>query len=280
MPRLPASRYEIAIPSYQRPDTLARHTLPWLKAGGVDLSRVTVFNHHDDDRFIDRYADLVREHGMRQHVTGAQGIAQQRQHISRYYEPGTPVVNLDDDITNLVKAPDPKHLEPVTDLDHWFQRAFIETAGADLNVWGVNAVVNPFMMNPGRPPSTGLKFAIATCWGFYSRPGHPVHHNTVQVKEDYELSLRAWWYDGGLLRFDDHAVRADHYRIPGGCQSERSPEVSKRAAEKLIGDWPGLVRLNPRRRGEHAEILLASRSRHIGKPTGKAPPGVAARNRY
>lgn len=276
MPRLPASRYEIAIPSYQRPDTLTRHTLPWLRAGGVDLARVTVFNHDADPDAAGRYAALIRDHGARQRITGVQGIAAQRRLISRHYEPGTPVVCLDDDVTALVKAPDPKHLEPVTDLDHWFRRAFIETAGADLNVWGVNAVVNPFMMNPGRPPSTGLKFAIATCWGFYSRPGHPVHHNTVPVKEDYELSLRAWWYDGGLLRFDDHAVRADHYRIAGGCQQERTPEVSKRAADKLMQDWPGLVRLNPRRKGEHAEILLASRRRHTGKPASASPPGIVA----
>jgi len=202
-------------------------------------------------------------------------VAAQRERIAAYYPPGTPVAAMDDDITDVVQATGPKTLQPVTELDTWLRRAFTHTAAADLHVWGVNAVVNPFFMNPRGGPSQGLKFAIGTLWGFFSRPGHPVHHTTVPVKEDYELSLRAWWWDGGLLRFDDVAAKADHYTAPGGCQTNRTTGDSAHAAAELIRAWPGLVRRNTKRTG-HAEILLTPKKRHAGHPAHVGPPGLAA----
>ena len=185
------------------------------------------------------------------------------------------MVQCDDDITDVVNATGPKRLVPVTELDTWLRLAFTTTAGADLYCWGVNAVVNPFWMRPRKDgPSQGLKFLIGTFWGFFARPGHPVHDTTVEVKEDYDTSLRAWWYDGGAVRFDDVAVKADHYKAAGGCQDYRTTGASAIAAEQLQRVWPGLVRPNPRRDG-HAEILLTPKPRHRGHPSHTHPPGLA-----
>lgn len=273
MIRQPPRDYRVAVPSYRRPLGLSDRTLSTLINRGVHRDRITVFLH-DHDPELAAYRTVLGDNGIKHRVTGARGITEQRREIIRAYPAGTPLVQVDDDVINVVRGVDLKTLQPVDDLHGWFVEAFAVTAGADLYVWGVNAVANAFFMRPGRPPSTGLKFLIGSLWGCWTRPGHPVHDLTVPVKEDYETSLRAWWWDGGAVRFDDIAVKADHYTTPGGCQEYRDPAMSERVVQQLITEWPGLVRRNTRRKSGHAEILLAPKKRHAGKPATEPPPGV------
>jgi hypothetical protein len=262
--------YQVAVPSWNRADLLATTTLALLRERHVDLARVTVFLDADDPR-LHAYASLAEDYLFSLVVSKVKGINAQRRVISEHYAPGTPVVCLDDDVSDVVRATDPKTLAPVLDLDTFFRDAFIDTAAHDLYVWGVSAVTNAFFMQA--KPSVNLKFLIATLWGFYSRPGHPVHDTRVEVKEDYEQSLRAWFYDGGVYRLNDVSAKADHYKAAGGCQDYRDPEASRLAAAQLMEDWPDLVRLNTKRKSGHAEILLARRDRHAGNPVATPPPG-------
>jgi len=254
-----ADDYRIAIPSYRRADRLAT-TLAL-----VDRSRVTVFVDDADDTL-----PAYRALGVDVAVLSTRGIGPARHAMARHFPPGTPVVGLEDDVTGVVTARG-KDLVPITDLDGWLRNAFTTTAAHDLWVWGVNPVPNAFYMKAGL--TVGLRYAIGTLHGFFSRPDHPVHAPArVPVKEDYELSLRAWWYDGGIVRFSDVAVRADHYRAPGGCVDTRTVWDSETAAATLIADWPGLVRRNTTRASGHAEIILAARRRHLGHPSTATPP--------
>lgn len=271
MIRLPSASYRVAVPSWNRADLLATTTLALLRERGVSPDRVTVFLDADDPR-LQGYESLAQDLGVAVQVSSVKGINAQRRVISEHYPIGTPVVCLDDDVSDVVRAVDPKTLAPVADLDAFFREAFTDTAARDLFVWGVSAVTNAFFMQS--KPSVNLKFLIATLWGFYSRPGHPVHDTRVEVKEDYEQSLRAWFYDGGVYRLNDVSAKADHYKAPGGCQDYRDPEASRLAAAQLMEDWPGLVRLNAKRKSGHAEILLARRPRHDGHPAHMPPPGV------
>lgn len=264
--------YQVAIPSHRRAELLGRTTLRVLADGGVPPHRITVFIDEDDpDR--DAYTQLTGVHMVAWFPTS--GINAMRRNISAHYSPGTNVVCLDDDVTGVFQATTHKTLTPIADLDAFIRHAFTHTRQRGLSVWGVSAVANPYFMRPQTEPSEDLKFLIATMWGFVSRPGHPMHDTTVAVKEDYDTSLRAWWYDGGVVRFNDVTVKADHYRAPGGCQDYRTGQTSADAAAQLIHDWPGIVRLNERRKSGHAEILLNRRARHAGQPLDIPPPGVA-----
>lgn len=270
--RQPGRNYQVAVPTYRRPGLLENATLNLLLCRGVPPHRITLFTHQHDPA-VPQYRELADHKGVGLEITTVRGINQQRRIIAAHYPPGTPVVTADDDITDVVRATDSRTLTPVTELARWFRSAFTDTAAADLNVWGTTPTVNPFYMRPGRAPSQGLKFLIATLWGFYARPGHPVHDTSVEVKEDYEISLRAWWYDGGALRFDDVAAQADHYRAAGGCQDYRDTALSEAAASQLERDWPGLVRRNTARSSGHTEVLLRPMKRHSGRSTDVPPPG-------
>lgn len=271
----PANEYIVVIPSYQRPHHLAERALPMLLGGGVSPKRIHVYLH-DNDPMLAKYATLARDTGVQLVITGERGITAQRTRITQDYRPGTPIVSMDDDVTELMEALDKKTLARVGDVDQLFQGMFTETAARDLWVWGLAPVVNAYFMNPGRI-SDGLKFLIFTCYGFFNRPGHPVHQHTVPYKDEHELSLRAWWYDGAAVRHDGIAARANFWTLDGGCQAAgRSKAEVEYSVQSLLEQWPGLVRINHKRKSDYTEIVLAAKKRHAGNSPDTPPPGVAA----
>jgi hypothetical protein len=265
--------YVVVIPSYQRAEQLAKRTLSLLLNGKVDPERVKVFLH-DNDPTLEEYADLAERTGISLVVTSARGITAQRTGIAAYFPEGTPVVSMDDDVTALMAARDSKTLVPVEDLDELFLQMFGETAERGLWVWGFAPVPNAFFLKPDKI-SEGLKFLIFTCYGFFSRPGHPVHSHTVPYKDENELSLRAWWYDGAAVRHDGVAAKANFYTLAGGCQAAgRNHDQIEASVKSLLDQWPDLVRVNKARKSEHTEIVLARRARTAGHPVDSLPPGV------
>lgn len=266
--------YQVAIPSYKRPDGLMSKTIPLLMAGGVDPLRITVFLHDNDpDRAA--YERVLRGTGITVTATTRRGITDQRTGIIDAYPAGTPLVCMDDDVTGVVEAVTKKKLGPVADLDGLFRSMFLDTAARDLWVWGLAPVANAFYLTPGRR-AEGLKFLIFTLYGCFTRPGHPVHTFTVPYKDEHELSLRAWWWDGAVLRHDGMAAKANFYTAPGGCQGQRTVALVVESVASLRAQWPGLVRMNTRKKDTgFPEITLAPQRRHGGHPPHVPPPGVA-----
>lgn len=267
-----ADDYRIAIPSYQRPAMVTERTLSALAAGGVDPDRVTVFLHRHDPH-LDTYRDVLPPTGVHHVVTDHHGINAQRAGIVTAYPAGTPLVQCDDDLRRLVVAVDAKRTITMTDVHGFLRGMFMDTAARDLWVWGLSPTTNAFYMTPGRI-TEGLRFLLYALVGTFTRPGHPVHLATVPTKDDYELSLRSWWYDGASVRHDGAAADADIYKAPGGCQLTRRPEDAHVAVAALESDWPGLVRRNTRRKSDFPEIVLAARRRHLGHSITTPPPGV------
>jgi hypothetical protein len=272
MPRGRPREYQVAVPSFRRADSLSARALPWLLGSGVRPSRITVFTH-DHDEQLDAYRALTTSAGVELVTTDRRGITAQREAIIGAYPPGTPLVCVDDDVTGIEEALDKKRLRPVADVDALFTTMFTECFARDLWVWGLAPVVNAFYLTPGRL-SEGLKFLIFTVFGCFTRPGHPVHRFTVPYKDEHELSLRAWWWDGAVLRHDGMAARANFYTLPGGCQGQRTPAAVAESVASLRQQWPGLIRLNTRKRDTgYTEITLAAKPRHGGHPATVGPPG-------
>jgi len=131
-------------------------------------------------------------------------------------------------------------------------------------------------MRHDRPYSTGLKLVMFNLYGFVNRPGHPVHAQTVKYKDEQELTLRAWWYDGGVVRSDDTAPVGEFY-TPGGCQADgRHYEEVRASAEALIAQWPGYVRWNTKKKSDWPEVDLVRKPRGAGHPVDIPPPGVTS----
>ena len=78
----------------------------------------------------------------------------------------------------------------------------------------------------------------------------------LQVKEDYDFTIRNIVLLGGVIRFDNYTVEAKHYTNPGGCQEFRKEEVEREATQYLLKRWPKWIKLNPKRENE---VLIKKR---------------------
>lgn len=268
--------YSVVIPSYQRPEGLVRKSLATLLAGGVPREMITVYLHAHDP-YIETYIAYLSGLGINQRITNHRGIGPQRQQIIADFPPNTKIVSMDDDIRRVVRAVKPSGrdaLRTVTDLDGWFRQMFDAAAIEGLYVWGAAPVPNAFYMRHDRPYSTGLKLVMFNLYGFLNRPGCPVHTQTVKYKDEQELTLRAWWYDGGVVRSDDTAPVGEFY-TPGGCQADGRDYAEVRASsEALIAQWPDYLRWNTKKKSEWPEVDLVRQPRTAGHPFDTPPPGV------
>lgn len=263
--------YAVAIPTFNRPEVLARRTLSTLARGGVPAGRVTLFLGEHDPQ-LSTNLSVAREFGVGTVVLPLRGIHATRLHIvNEAYAAGTAVLQMDDDVHGLLYHNGTKKLAPVTDLDRFITRGFARTREAGLYAWGVAPVPNHFFMTPKRW-TAGLRFLIGTFTGQIVRPGHPVHRMGITLKEDYETSLRHYWYDGAVLRADGVSVKADHY-TPGGCAGYRSHDAEEAAVRTLLAAWPGYVRRNGRR--STPEVVLSAKARGPARPPSAPLPGVS-----
>lgn len=94
--------YHIAIPSHARAgrDGLNKKALRAVADGGVHPDRVRVFVAPDE---LDTYRRLTDPGLCAEVVPGALGLAAQRTAIAVYYGDGTQVVQIDDDVSRVVR---------------------------------------------------------------------------------------------------------------------------------------------------------------------------------
>ena len=241
--------YHVAIPSRSRVECLADKTLPLLAARNIDPERVTVFVAPAE---LDAYRAALPDVRI---AAGGTDLPGQRNAIATAYPEGEYVVSIDDDVTDVVQFVGGKKLEPLPNLHSFFKEAFDTCARLNLGLWGVYPVANAFYMK--HAVTTDLRFIIGTLHGFVSR-----HDDAGRVslpcKADYELSIKRFLAEGGVVRFSYVSMKSRTYKEPGGLQGIRTPAMADHAARALIDRYPQFVRLNPRRKSGHTEILIRS----------------------
>ena len=246
--------YHIAIPSHARAgrDGLNKKALRAVADGGVHPDRVRVFVAPDE---LDTYRRLTDPGLCAEVVPGALGLAAQRTSIAAYYGDGTQVVQIDDDVSRVVRRVNQRKLDTLPDLHTEIIDAFTSAAALGARLWGVYPVPNAGWMKPR--VAAGLLF----CWG--SMFGHVVdttlpHH--LDQKEDYERTLRYWSVDGVVARVEWLSVRTRMYG-PGGMQADDQPdraEANERAVAWLMATWPDHVRRAKRRGQCGTEVRLVA----------------------
>lgn len=264
--------YQVVVPSYRRAQRLAENTLTTLLNGNIPPELITIYTHDNDPQHA-AYQDVATALGTNHIATPARGIIQQRRWISDNTPTGTHIVTLDDDVKSLKTLGRGGKLHPVTDLDKYFRDMFQETRNTGLKTWGLAPVGNPYFMREGT--TDNLKFLIYTCIGYINEPDNPAQHNTVTTKDDYEHSIRRWWWDGGVLRDNGTWAEADVYKAAGGLMGtgQRTPQKAEDAIRELERQWPGIIRRNTRRKSDYPEITLNPKPRHNGNPHTTPPPG-------
>ena len=238
--------YEIAIPSYKRPDRVVSETLTTLQRHGADMTRVTVFTANEEETAD--YEKAIYGAGFDE-VTVAQGvlgIANQRIFISgKYYDKGTRVVSLDDDVSKIQLTDGKKLYDFEGDFDTIVQKGFEVCDESGARIWGINPCANGFFMK--NTITVGLRYICAIFYGFYAGDEaiNGADRGTESSGEDYEATLRSFVENGSVVRFDGITVKTKYFAAGGiqaqlGGDAKNRYEDHARVLESIVAKYPDL----------------------------------------
>jgi len=237
--------YYVAIPSYDRAESLRTKTLTTLKDIPTKIIYIFVANVAQ----YNIYKQVIPDYNI---VIGKLGITNQRKFIKNYFKEGQWVVSLDDDVEEVNKLNGDK-LNKIHNLDAFFKESFGRLQKDNLFIWGIYPVRNPFFMK--NTITTKLKFIIGTLYGFIVRHDKGLEP-ICKEKEDYEQSILYYLKDGGVLRYNNITIKTK-FKAKGGLGLiDGRYKANKDAALYLSKKYPQFVSVFKRK--DMFEIRLSN----------------------
>jgi len=190
-------------------------------------------------------------------IVARPGLAEARNFILQYYQIGTHIFFMDDDIDKFIELSDEGTKVELESFTEMVDMGFAKAKQVNCCLWGLSAVPNPFFMK--RTISTHLKFIIGSCFGMINpgSSGDGGIHLDFSEKEDYLRTLLCYERDGAVVRINYVSPVTKYYKHGGGMQTNANRvKDQETAVEYLVDRWPLLVHINSRRRSQYPEVLL------------------------
>ena len=240
--------YQIAIPSYQRPNILKNKTIKLLEKYNIDTSLIHIFvaNQEEYNIYVQAFPNLKI-------IIGEVGINNQRNYIRNYFNVGDLVLSIDDDIEDVLVFKNEKLLEPIENLNEFIIESFNNCMASGAHLWGIYPVANAFFMKSRPIINKKLSFIIGCFFGQIIRHGDKLNLNIAcQTKEDLLNSILHYEIDGVVLRFEKFTIKTKFYNKIGGLgtANDRS-EKDKKASEYLEENYSKFGKYWIRKDGRH-----------------------------
>jgi hypothetical protein len=260
--------YRIVIPSYQRPETCQSQSINTLLRLGADPSQIDVWVADNEQR--DLYtATLSKEINI---LVAEKGLDNARRIYHQHYTEGTPLLNVDDDLLDLVEKDGDKLVPLSVTLEAVTTTGFEIANAVGARLWGVNAVANGFFM--GDTISVGLRYICGNFFGSYA--GDPVYTGAREVPgssgEDFLNTLRSYTRYGNVVRLDYLATKTKFFAA-GGIDAELKTEgIAERqddhaaALNKIANAYPNLAKTYTKSGGITNLRLKTITEHKIGRP--------------
>ena len=221
--------YVIAIPSYNRPCGLKNKTLNLLERHEIPKNLIYIFVVEQE---YEIYRSIIGD-GYNL-VVAELGITNQRNFISKYFDLGTYILSIDDDIEEVYFLEDEIRLTPVSNLKLVINFMINTMDSSGLNLAGLYPVRNSFFMRD--TITTDLRFCIG---GFFIICNKKLMLSTqAESKEDYHMSIKYFINDGGILRFNNLVFKSKKH-AEGGLGRDRSA-LNAYAAAYLVNEYPDM----------------------------------------
>lgn len=221
--------YKIVIASHKRLALLKKKTLATLDLYGIPHDKIYIFVAEEE--YEEYKSSLLSYHVEK----GGVGIPAQRNAITSFFDEGEYLFCMDDDIRRFLEYSEHnnRHEQQLEDLDSFIKRGFDEAEKARVSLWGLYPVANGRWMK--KDCSKGLFFIYGCSFGVINRKDIPI---TLEVKNDYERSLRFYMRDHGVLRCNWVAPVQSYMKQKGGLRSIRTIEKEKECCQKLKEIFP------------------------------------------
>ena len=231
--------YVITIPSYNRFSTILGRTLKFLLSHNIDMNKVHIFAHpfsYDEYKVIEEKINGVKV------IESKGGIMNSRNYITEYFDEGTNIVSIDDDVDELI---DLNTNQPLENLHEFIEESFSMSANG---IWGVCALTNKFYSN--MKDKFGLQSIVATFCGFVNYKSIVL---TLDLMEDYERVIKYYLNDKTILKRSWVGIRTKYWTLEGGLQTdldrEKRLQLQNYCSDELATSYPNLVFQRTRKNG-------------------------------
>ena len=224
--------FTVAIPSYKRPDIFEAETLTriLLPHGLLDKTVLFLSTQEDYDEYGQRFPEIRR-------TLAPRGLMATTNHIMRYFGPGEPFVLMHDDVSDFYELDHAgRRLARVQDLRDVFGRVFAELRASGLSLAGFYPVRAPLWMRKLPAVTRDLRYIYDPVCCLLN----PQLCLSLGGKGDYELSMRAYLRDGGVLRYNRMCFKTGYFDQRHGGES-LSLHAENSFAAKAMEAFPELV---------------------------------------
>ena len=210
-------KYKIVIPTYKRHNLISENgTLSFLKKSNIPKEKIILFVADKEEKEI--YKKNVPENLYSgKIIIGIKGILNQRNFIVNYFPRGEYIISIDDDIQDiLIKKENKLRSIKKKELRYLFENSYNVMKESNANIWGINMVTNPFMMQ--EKISTNLGIIPA---GFYGWINNPKMINKIKndSREDVERSVMFFDKDNVIIRYMNITFKTVMKKTEGGIQA-------------------------------------------------------------
>ena len=213
----------VAIPTYNRSQTISIQTLLFLKSEDYPTSLITLFVADSDQARL--YERDVPKCLYGQIVVGVKGLAAQRNFISDFYPDGQILLQLDDDVSGI-KSLGNESLQSILSKG---KDCLHDSCG----LWGV------------LPNDDGRRFTPATTQhlthiigSFFLIRNHKEIKITVEEGEDYERSILYFNRYGRVCRYKGAGVKTTFNKGSGGLITEDREQRRRAGMDYLVSRYP------------------------------------------
>jgi hypothetical protein len=217
----------VAIPSYDRSDTIASKTLAFLKRSSYPAEKIHIFVASDEE--FKKYEKEVPESMYGEIIIGVPGLKEQNNFITSFYPEDEIIIRMDDDIKSIR-----------SDIPFL---ALVDIAMSHLEYR--NSGLFGIMPNDDKRRFKGamtshLSFIIGC---FFIMRNHRDIILTHSEKDDVERSILYFKRYGNVLRYQNAGVSTDYGKNRGGLQQPGRLERMEEAVNTIIKAYPGYCKV-------------------------------------
>ena len=250
----------IAIPSYKRHKYLGDKTLKTLHNFGYEIKDIDIFVGNDEE--YELYKSEYPEYNI---IVGVVGMRQIREFIFNYYEEGTHVLSLDDDIIDIkMKNPNEDEKSCLVKLDNLkeiIDKGFKQCIENNTILWGIYPCDNHgFMKNN---ITSHLAFCVGWMWGCII--DKECLKLNISQYEDYERTVKVFKKYGKVIRLNNICAKTKYNNNIGGMCDDNRINIMKRDLEilkELYSDYiiikkkkSSMIGVNPQIKSNIKKIL-------------------------
>ena len=236
-----------------------------LKHNNVPAKLITLLVHNNDQKQMyedgipkDLYNDIM--------VTNLDGGCYgQLNFITDYYDEGTKIIKLDDDISWIYEIADNVNLVKSSNLLNFIADGYRLCDQHNAKLFGLYPSSNPYFVCKQKLVSTDLRFVVGCFMGIIIDKKNVLDLN-IKIKGDYQYTIQSYINHGAVVRLNRICLK---YHINANKGDRTTVMVSD--AKLLVEKYPEYVRHNLRRNLHNinkGEVMLIRKPRKVTHVTG------------